>query len=269
MFSILLLALACTTDDDDGTVDDTTTTDDTAVDDTGEASNECEPDDSVVTVEGLYGTVSDNTGAAIQCMRVQFCTEVCINADSNGSGEYAVVPQGSGTGAFTVQPLTDTYADYFTAGVPLNYDGERQVIVKLQPITERFDMPATAEALQLSEEINLTIGVDNYEKNFSADNTFASATMVSEADWFPVEGVQGLVLAMHFLAPYHGHSDGMPIEVFYPNATADMALYEFVYDDSNLVYEWRRIETTVEDNLLKGELHYLTTLLVVNEVVSD
>ena len=57
MLSILLLALACT---DDGTVDDTTITDDTAVDDTGEESNECEPKDEVVTVQGLYGMVSDN-----------------------------------------------------------------------------------------------------------------------------------------------------------------------------------------------------------------
>jgi hypothetical protein len=264
MLSTLLLALACT---DDGTVDDTTIVQDTQVDDTGERSNECEPDDVAVTVEGLNGTVNDEAGSAIQCMRVQFCTDVCINAESNGSGEYSVVPQGNGAGAFTVQPLTDTYAGYFTAGVPLNYEGERQVNVKLQPITERFDMPATAEALQLSEEIKLTIGVDNYEKNFSADNSFASATLVPEADWFPVEGVQGQVLAMHFLAPYHGHSDGMAIEVFYPNASDDMALYEYVYDDLNLVYEWKRIETTVQGNFLMGELHYLTTLLVVDDAL--
>lgn len=265
MLSILLLALACT---DDGTVDDTTITDDTAVDDTGEESNECEPKDEVVTVQGLYGMVSDNTGAAIECMRVQFCTNVCINADSNGDGEYSVVPQDNGAGAYTVQPLTDTYADFFTAGVPLNYTGERQVDVKLQPIGERFPMPATAEALQLSEEIKLTIGEDNYEKNFSADNTFAAAVKVPEADWFPVEGLGGLedkVLAMHFLAPYHGHSDGMPIEVFYPNAIDGYTLYEYTYDDANLVYEWSRIETTVDGNFLKGELHYLTTLLVVDE----
>lgn len=262
MLSILLLALACT---DDGSVDDTTVVDDTAVDDTGETTNECEPDDSAVTIEGLHGSVTDEAGAAIQCMRVQFCTEVCINANSNGSGEYAVVPQGEGAGAFTVQPLTDTYDNYFAAGVPLVYAGEREVNVKLQPIGERFDMPATAEALQLSEEIKLTIGEDNYEKNFSADNSFAAAVMVPESDWFPVEGIEGEVLAMHFLAPYHGHSDGMPVEVFYPNATADMALYEYTYDDSNLVYEWTRIDTTVEGNFLKGNLKYLTTLLVVRE----
>ena len=264
MLSTLLLALACT---DDGTVDDTMTGQDTEVEDTGEASNECEPDDVAVPVEGLNGTVTDEAGAAIQCMRVQFCTDVCINADSNGSGEYSVVPAGNGAGAFTVQPLTDTYSGYFAAGVPLIYDGERQVNVKLQPITERFDMPATAEALQLSEEIKLTIGADNYEKNFSSDNSFASATMVPAADWFPIEGVPGQVLAMHFLAPYHGHSDGMAIEVFYPNAVEGMALYEYVYDDSNFVYEWQRIETTVQGNFLTGELHYMTTLLVVDEAL--
>ena len=89
-----------------------------------------------------------------------------------------------------------------------------------------------------------------------------------EADWFPVEGLGGLedkVLAMHFLAPYHGHSDGMPIEVFYPNAIDGYTLYEYTYDDANLVYEWSRIETTVDGNFLKGELRYLTTLLVVDE----
>lgn len=267
MLSILLLALACT---DDGTVDDTMITDDTAVDDTGEESNECEPNSDVVTVQGLHGVVNDEAGSPVQCMRVQFCTEVCINAESNGSGEYAVIPQGDGAGAFTVQPLTDTYEGYFAAGVPLTYDGERKVDVTLQPIGERFPMPATAEALQLSEEIKLTIGEDNYEKNFSSDNSFAAATMVPQAEWFPVEGLGGLedrVLAMHFLAPYHGHSEGMAIEVFYPNATEGYALYEYTYDDRELVYEWTRIETTVEGNFLKGELHYLTTLLVVDETI--
>ena len=91
--------------------------------------------------------------------------------------------------------------------------------------------------------------------------------MVPAADWFPIEGVPGQVLAMHFLAPYHGHSDGMAIEVFYPNAVEGMALYEYVYDDSNFVYEWQRIETTVQGNFLTGELHYLTTLLVVDEAL--
>ena len=141
MLSTLLLALACT---DDGTVDDTMTGQDTEVEDTGEASNECEPDDVAVPVEGLNGTVTDEAGAAIQCMRVQFCTDVCINADSNGSGEYSVVPAGNGAGACTVQPLTDTYSGYFAAGVPLIYDGERQVNVKLQPITERTNTTNTS-----------------------------------------------------------------------------------------------------------------------------
>lgn len=262
MLSILLLALACT---DDGTVDDTTITDDTAVDDTGEVSNECEPSEDVVTVQGIHGLVLDEADSPIQCMRVQFCTEVCINAESNGAGEYAVVPQGTGAGAFTVQPLTDTYENYFAAGVPLTYDGEREVDVRLQPIGERIPMPATAEPLQLSEEILLTIGEDNYEKNFSSDNSFAAAVMVPQPDWFPVEGINGEVLAMHFLAPYHGHSEGMPVEVFFPNAIEGYSLYEYTYDDSDLVYEWTKIKTTVDGNFLKGELHYLTTLLVVDD----
>lgn len=270
MTALLLSLLACTDANTDDSTDDTA--DSQVNDDTGEEFNACEPSDQSVDQTGIYGLATDTDGGAIECMRAQFCTDVCVNGSSNGSGEFSVIPSAGGMGAFAVIPITDTYADYFTVGVPLEYsDADLEIDVSLPQMGTKVTIPDVAEPLELADNFTLTLGKDNFKGDFSTlNNDEAAVVRVGASAAPPHAPLPGTLVEMYHLAPWHGHAEGaegIPVEIFVPNATEDYALYEFTYDAEGLVYEWTLVETTVSEQLISGSIHYLTTLAVVNTAV--
>ncbi|HJN76066.1 MAG TPA: hypothetical protein QGF58_19195 [Myxococcota bacterium] len=271
---LLLLFMACPPPSDADPDDSTVVTDDS----TGETDDStdyvaCDPKTDSVSTVGIFGVVLTDEGDPVQCLRAQFCNSACTVGDNNADGEYSVVSDEAGTGAFEIFPLTDDYSEYFVAHT--FWDNAPGTDTNLDIVLQKVDggwkeMPASATPTEMGEGLTVALGSDLLSLPFGTDVDTVGAAVMSSGERLPLADFpsSGEIVLAYTLSPFDGHaSSGMAWSIDH-SSIEDGTTYEIwqmELDTTAVVYEWGSLGTaTASGTTLEGDgLTYLTTLIVV------
>jgi hypothetical protein len=153
----------------------------------------------------LTGTITDSSGQALTNVRVQACVEGnCRYDEPDEHGFYEFVD--------TLEPDPASHAfdvvvkdpGYSTPLVPIWFDhGEvREIHVVVPAKGADVAIPETgAVDLEVVEGVHLSLAQDDLDLPFGVDGTVASGVRPDPGIWLPIEGIEGEVLAIWYLAP--------------------------------------------------------------------
>jgi len=257
---------SCGDDDGGSSVDTSNTGSDTASDDDDFGDDD---DTSIETTAHLSGIIMDGGGAPLADTNIRFCRGAqCRYFTTEADGTYvfddtAVAPQSFEV----VPPPTSGLA---TAFAPLNFASNEQRVVDVTvPVAgNSVSLPAAMTELTLSE-LHITMGADDLEAPLFVDEaTSASAALVPESDWLPVDGISGTVVAMWYLMPFDHHSSaGMAVRMDLGSLGLSGAEYS-VYLGSYELSAWTDVGTVTDGGggIYEGiDISTLSTLVVVED----
>lgn len=247
---------------DTGLTDDTTTEDSGETEDTGTTG--------VLLTASLTGTVVGPDGAPLVDVAVNICRLVCLRVSPDDAGRYSYPELEAWTASFYVIP--DVESGLATAMAPITWaDGEDKVIdVRMVVLDDPLPIPASAEEVEVTEGLWLTLGMDTLEPPFGVDLEDVAAVRVPEADRLPIE-LDGEVLDVWYIHPWEAESEeGAPVRVANAWGLAPGESVRAWASSLPLEYSWLDAGTltvTEDGGMLEGDaaLPVLTTLVLTRE----
>ncbi|HMV67268.1 MAG TPA: hypothetical protein PKA64_10490 [Myxococcota bacterium] len=274
----IALALALTACDGGGDADDKAT--DTPQDDTDTTgtSDSAPIDDTDVPYDGelnLTGAIRDGAGAIItEGARVQYCRgTACVSAHDFRAGTYRFFDLDAGVGSFEV---VNTSADARRPSVfvPITVDASTRTVDVVVPDLgpDRALGPARAW-LDLGDGLSIEAGADDVTpaSPFDPAVTAIAAARVTD-DALPIEGLEGTLIAMFYLAPFDAEAEAGLSVRFAPGdlpgpalASGEAELFYADYADST----WKRLGDLTDDGLGNlapaAALPKLSTLVILRK----
>ncbi|MBX2802645.1 MAG: carboxypeptidase-like regulatory domain-containing protein [Myxococcales bacterium] len=225
--------------------------------------------EALPTMTGPTGSVSgwvrDAEGVPLKGAKVSMCAEICITTDSDADGAFEigvlpVVPH-----AFHVRVVDDL--QLASPMVPVQViEGEEQLFDVVVPrMSDAVALPLKASELQPTAGLHVTAALGHLTSVFGEAPESIAALQVPEAQWPPLQDLEGTVRAVFYLTPYDAEAEpalAFRIDVEAGVAT-DRSLQAWVagYSEQRWL-DAGRLEPGV-GGLEGGSLPLLTTLVLV------